>query len=243
MVPDREGPSGSEGVRIFVSELIGNITTLDIKGFSEIAEFVGDKVDKGKIKIVESNLAMPSATDFVLSEDIRYKSECTPTIIVDERKILLGNTRNMSDLIRTLAIAAQYPDNGYEKRLAYVYWKGLKVQEDWLNKVAVDMVPLDPRREDCEALIKEILGDERYYLDVGFGDWENVADILRSGQSNGIGFELDKLVRSPMVFIKRRNELEGMPSQRIMGLSADERAKETAYKMVTSSLRSGSKLN
>lgn len=247
-MPERENPLDSQRVKEYVEELVGNIAgPSSSEGFSNLARFAKDRIRDGRLIIAESDVPMVSVTSFdLLKKKGSGRSTYVPHIIVDEEKLVLGTTRNTADIVRTLAVAAQYPSGGFELRLRDVYRYAMKVQADWLDKTFTDDVPLEPRTEDPEPLIRKLLGDAKYYSDVGFDDWQNTIDNYHAqfGQSIGVIIRLGQLREDKIAFINKRNEIGGLIlGHNYSGLDVDQRARETANRMIMSFLHSGVKLN
>lgn len=233
----QEKPLGNERLKAYIEKLAIVIGDKSLTGPA-----IG-KIEGQKLLVVSSYSLMPSATSFELRR-VPDSSILTPHIVVDEKKVINGSIKNAADLVRTLSIVEQYPLNGFQRRLKDVYADALGVQADWLNKTGTDVIPLDPRGQKKEDLIRKLLGDERYYSDVGFEDWQRAIDnFWQIGQDIAIFDALNKLRESTMSFIAKRNECGGLAGKRLSGLSEDEIARETANKMVLSSLYSGIKLN
>ena len=130
-------------------------------------------------------------------------------------KILGGRQESIKgDLARTLAVADQYPFNGFQRKYRAVYEDALQVQTEWLDRTSTPNIPLDPRTTDRETLLRSLVGDARYFSDVGFEDWQKaIEDYRRSGQDISVIPMLDQLKDATGHFIVMRQRFVPMNYQ------------------------------
>lgn len=217
-----------------------------VGNISEIADRVVGRIRGGNLHVLanNANFRIPSITGFdcfELSSPVRR--EFAAGIIIDVDKILSSSGAKVeNDLVRTLAIADQFPFNGFERRLRDVYQDALSVQEQW-QAAKPDISFSDSTRG--ENSLRTLLGDARYYSDTGVDDWK--AAIAKYPQPTAMQRKLlQDLGSSSEHFLAVRHALTGMHHSMAMqqggaaylNMSPDERAAFTALVLLESSLRS-----
>ena len=141
-----------------------------------------DKIRSKELLVVANNnlFNIPAITGFDLTEIEGWTQSYRAILVIDIDKILnTERDRIMGDLVRTLAVAEQYPFNGFQRRLERVYNQALGIQQEWLIDMESPLLELDPRSQDFETLTKKLIGDKRYYSDVGFEDWQKAIESYR----------------------------------------------------------------
>lgn len=151
-----------------------------------------------------------------------------------------------ADLVRTLAVVNQIPDQGYQRRWNVVYGDALGTQTDWLDQKSIGFVDEDPRFFSKEELLRRLLGVEKFYGDTGFEDWQGVIDELFADQkSRAYHPTLRQLRGATGHFLAMRERFAAMSYQaalaadganRLMAATEDERAKVNAFALVGSSI-------
>lgn len=157
---------------------IRRISNSSVEGINVIAQRMIDKKRKGEIALI-GNATRPTVTDFVLAAVspepyVMY----APVISINIDKMMSAHSGLIqADLVRTLAVADQFPSNGYQRRYHEVYSDALQLQRTWLETIdSPNELPFDPRIMDQKMLLKLLLGDAKYYSDVGFADWQKAID-------------------------------------------------------------------
>lgn len=239
-----ENPLDRGAIGSYLKGAIDNIINCSFATeFGELAEVSRQKIISGKLFVTEGDRTQPGATSFELKK-IKAGGPLFPCVVLDGSKLKFTSLTDIAaDLIRTLIISEQYPLRGFQRRLGEVYRYGLRAQAQWLRKEGIDSIPLDPRCENQESLVKKLLGDEKYYADLGFEDLQLAIDGYSLGQGVEIVKRLSRLRESPMSFINARNELSNRPGQVRLDLGTDERATDNAFKMLQSFVHSGVNLN
>jgi hypothetical protein len=159
-----------------VQEAIYGIQDFGTSEVSSMAKDINGRISKKELVLVpSSNITQPRLipTDFDMHEiSSQSTREFTGALILDIGKILsLPSKALQADLVRTVAVASQYPYNGYQERYRTVYSKALSIQKDWMTQWGTMKVEVDPRESTDEELLLKILGEERFYTDTGFTDW------------------------------------------------------------------------
>jgi len=119
----------------------------------------------------------------------------SPRLVIDAGKMSGANPEKVQgDLVRTIAIADQFPFNGFERRYGDVYEQGIQAQETWLEATDAPTILLDPRTTERESLKRKLLGDPRYFADVGFSDLQEfVANAEQPGAESPFIFPVEQL--------------------------------------------------
>lgn len=156
---------------------ISTVRDSGIPAISEIAHHAVDKISKGDIAVMAKHplYDIPSITGFSLFElPVARGTVYKPLVVIDPDKILSSDSKVIqADLVRTLGIAHQFPVNGYERRLSDVYDDALELQKKWLERHDV-FLEFDPRTMQQEELKRKLMGNDHYYMDTGFADWQQV---------------------------------------------------------------------
>lgn len=194
--------------RIFDESIYG-IRDSEVPGLKEVAGRTADRLRRNELYVVGNNPALniPTVTGFELAEVAPApRSQYIPVVVVDFGKILGDKPETIKgDLARTVAVADQYPFNGYQRRYRAVYDDALKAQTQWLESTNTPTIPLDPRTTEKEILLNSLLGNARYNADVGFEDWQKaIEDYRQSGEDESAGPILDQLKNAKNHFIVMR---------------------------------------
>lgn len=152
-------------------------------GISPISAIAQESVQRIRRKelllTVSDSFTQPTATAFGFFQFPESpRSEMLPLISLNPMVLNADPANFQHDLVRSLAIAGQYPFSGYERRLRRVYTDALDLQSEWLDNQGVGRLDYDPRTQSREDLLKQLLGKERFYTDTGFADWQAVIDEL-----------------------------------------------------------------
>lgn len=124
---------------------------------------------------------IPTITGFALADvSTGNLPLSSPVIVVDQNRLMMNadKTAVLSDLIRTLKIADQFPDKGFERRLKLVCSDALDMEKSWLEEQNAHEVTFDPRYVPKDDLLKTLLREAAYYTDPGFSDFQKAVDIL-----------------------------------------------------------------
>lgn len=242
--------------RVF-NQSVQRISGAEDVEISQVAIRCQERIKAGELVVV-GNLPIfhvPSITGFDLVEIAGGPVQMYAGVVVaDIPKLMAASPENVdADLVRTLAIADQYPERGFQRRLRTVYEEALKLQTSWLEKTGPGDVEYDPRRWDKDGLIKDLLGEARFYSDCGFDDWKKAIEDHRKLEKNpGVVKELNMLENSAAHFMTFRQRYSSMNYQ--MALQAgkqrfidemgqDERALTTASLFMGISLYAKQPLN
>lgn len=154
-----------------------------------------------------------------------------------------------ADLVRTLAVVDQIPDQGYQRRWSMVYGDALDTQTAWLNKKGVGFVDEDPRFFPEEELLRGLLGVEKFYGDTGFEDWQAVIDELLADKESRAHYPILRQLRGATGhFLAMRERFAAMSykaalvadgANRLMAATEDERAKVNALALLGPSIVAG----
>lgn len=136
---------------------------------------------------------------FVLRPDRGNNRMFRPAIAIDPSKfdnypVYMAK----ADLVRTLCIASQYPDQGFERSFKEIYRDAITLEKIWLTQTDAAQVHMDPRFNDTEELVRAFLNDAQYYTDPSFEQWQNaVAHVSKFNlkgpeQLNIIKYQQDK---------------------------------------------------
>lgn len=178
--------------------------------FAELAKRTINRINNVEI-VVKTNSVLPklrATTVFgMLPVPGSLRQEHYPVIMLEVIDAIRMNPLALQgELVRTLAIADQFPFKGYERRLRTVYGQALDLQTQWLTETNSPQITLDPRQMDRERLILQLLGPAKYYLDTGFADWQAVIDeILESGLHEKDKKPLQLLRESQSHFLVQRH--------------------------------------
>lgn len=204
---------------------------------SEIAGSVADKVGQTLFFAPKKPIdGIFTSTGFDLVEVPEFGSGIhTPVMLVDIKEVLAQRSDVLTtDLVRTLAVADQYPEK-FARRYSEVYADAFAVQREWLGSAPA--VAFDPRLNDEEHLRRELLGDAKYYSDVGFDDWQAAIDeYSQLSRSIPQRSRLKKLRPDTSEFLIMRHVMTAKhheSAQQTLGdkffkADADERARITA---------------
>lgn len=235
--------------RIF-DESIYAIRDSNITGLNDAAHRTVDRISKMEILVVGNNpdYNIPTVTGFDLTELAPGPSaKYFPSVVIDLDKIIGSSAEVVKgDLARTIAIADQYPFNGFERRYKEVYKQALGFQLSWLENTNNPNIPLDPRDNEQESLLRQLLGDARYYSDVGFSDWQAaIKDYKNSGQDVAVNSKLNQLIGDKAHFLVMRQRFVPMnhmiASQQAgenytSGWDEEKRSQAIAYTLMGASL-------
>ncbi len=113
------------------------------------------------------------------------REEPFAVIIIDPSVIDTINLPTlMADTVRTLAIADQFPENGYERKLATVYEQALDVQENWLDNPNTSQILMNPDFKQYRARrIQYLIGEEDLIFDIGWDEWQRTVEKLLQDKS------------------------------------------------------------
>ena len=241
--------SNFEAIGIF-HDAIHRMRTSGVEGVSDMAGRTADWINRRETRVIATD-SIPTVTDFNLVEYIPGDNGYyAPAIFVNIEKILVSTSEEIqADLARTVAIADQFPANGFERRYREVYGRALDAQEQWLDRTSsASEIELDPRKTDREVLLKMLLGEERYYGDVGIEDWQKAVDgdmkgskmdLNRTNLLNRLRVNLDHfiVVRHRFVPMNFQTAIEHLGEKRYKEeWSHDERAKVTAASLLDISI-------
>ncbi len=126
---------------------------------------------------------IPSVSGFDLSSLPNQRSvpnHAGVLIFNPEMVLTADSARLQGDMVRTYAVAYQFPFNGFQRRLRDVYTDALETQGRWLEGKRIDPILYDPRGADREDLVRFFIREERYYSDVGFEDFQKAIEIQRN---------------------------------------------------------------
>ncbi len=158
---------------------IYTISEAGVPGISDMAKRSLIRLDAGELGLRTNipDFVSPSITGFVL--DVAPRSaELRGAIILDIGKMCESSDEKIqADLVRTLAVADTFPDNGYQDRLHTVYSNALDTQKTWLEQQDSNPIPFDPRSNKREDLIKQFMGKQHYSSDFGIEDWNKACDF------------------------------------------------------------------
>lgn len=191
MTGGKENPL-SLTVQLFDKAIYG-IRDSKIAGLNAIGARSIDRLRTSELALVAntSDFDIPVMTSFDLIEFPGPRTYHKATVVVDPERIIQSKPEEIQgDLIRTLAIADQFPSNGFQRRYREVYSDALDTQKTWLESKDAPRLAFDPRFTGREELLKNLLGDARYYSDVGFEDWQNATEILREGNQSILDLSL-----------------------------------------------------
>lgn len=212
-----ENPVPPVALENLVRDSLKKIRDTDLKGVVACVDNISDRLTTGEIKLKEIGGYLPWLTNFTL-ELGGDANENMPRghILVDTSRTVEGRVFN-SDLVRTVLVASQFPDSGYERRLCDVYRTALIRQDEWLRKTGVEFAFLDPRvkwpRDETmlDFHLKQLLGTEAFFLDFGFKDWKSaVADVAMDLQDERLGDwksqveKLNEVMESKNAFFRAR---------------------------------------
>lgn len=242
-----ENPVPPVALEIIVRNSLKRIRDTDIKGAVACVDNISEKLSSGEIKLQEVGGHLPWLTNFTLE----LGGDMTKTmpkglILVDTSRTVEGRVFN-SDLVRTVLVASQYPQSGYERRLCDVYRTALIRQDEWLRETGVEFAFLDPRlkwpgdESKLDFQLKQLLGPDSFFLDFGFNDWKRaVADISLDLQDERLGDwksqveRLNAIMESKEAFFRVRSrfnknlfetsELGATLTIKIRGMDANTRA-------------------
>jgi hypothetical protein len=233
--------------RIFDESIYG-IRDSDIPGVNDAARRTVDRIRNREIFVVANNQTfnIPTVTGFDLAAVPGPQSMYAPVVVMDLGKVLGSRSELIKgDLVRTIAIADQYPVNGFQRRYKEVYTTALEAQTNWLETTRTPTVPLDPRTTDREALLRTLLGDARYFSDVGFQDWQKaIEDYRKSDMDTSVDPLLDQLKDATGHFMVMRQRFVPM-NHRIalrknrgeyLKWNAEKRTEAVAYMLIGASL-------
>lgn len=235
--------------RIFDESIYG-IRDSQIEGLNNIAGRTANRIRKGELFVVVNNsdFNIPTITGFDLAEIAPGpRAKYVPVIVVDMGKILDEKPETVKgDLVRTVAIADQYPLNGFQRRYKAVYEDALQAQTKWLISTNTPNIFLDPRTTDRETLFQDLLGDARYFSDFGFEDWQKaIEDYRKSGQDIGAIPILDQLKEATAQFLVMRQRFipinyyvarQKIGEAYLNEWDADKRAETMAYSLMGASI-------
>lgn len=235
--------------RIFDESIYG-IRDSQIEGLKDIAARTVDRIRDRELLVVGNNptFRIPTVTGFDLTEVAPGpRSQYAPVIVIDIEKIQsLGPEAIKDDLSRTVAVADQYPFNGFQRRYRAVYEDALQAQTQWLTETNTPGIQLDPRNTARETILKSLLGDARYYADVGFADWQKaIESYRRSGQDISVIPILDKLKDATGHFIVMRQRFvptnyqiarQQIGEDYVIKWGAEKRAEGIAYSLMGASI-------
>lgn len=185
--------------------------------------------------------SIPTITSFeLLDMSVGNLPLFTPVLVVDADRMMMASSpaTMQTDLVRTLAVMDQFPENGYERRLRQVYGDAIDIERRWLESQQTKGVDFDPRQMDREELLQKLLGDVFYYTDVGFPDFQGAVDHLLMDEVVGERVELLKSVREDkrhfisgrkkFVPLAHSSALMAGQDRYIHDISEDDRAKAVA---------------
>lgn len=129
-----------------------------------------------------------------------YAERISPTIAADISQLLGGDqTRIQADIVRTCAVVAGWPGEGYQRRLRQVYGQALRMEGWHLNRLNADTVPADPRATDQRGkntIIYNLIGSRHFMGDTGFKDWQRGVDLYlkmaEKGSQEDIAGEMEQ---------------------------------------------------
>lgn len=236
-------PEFSLAVEIFSKALFG----LRDSGVDDVASLARNTIQRINNKslipaIKGAHFYAPSTTTFYEfdNQDIqRFQA-----LIVLNIDYLRGDhlKKTKADLLRTLYIANQYPLNGFERRRYVVMQEALNMQRDWLEESKTPVLLFDPREDAEEYLIEKLLGEENYYMDVGFEDWQSAVDAFAAKQtSEAIRFKILGYREDVGTFVKARAKWGKVIHEKAVEMNdefyfqrttADSRARAAAMAMI-----------
>lgn len=114
------------------------------------------------------------------------------------------NETRRADLIKTLAIAYQYPDNGFERQYAQIYREAAALQLKWVSLQANSKFRMPEKPFDEKHVLSRHIGGIRALTDVGFEDWNRISNNFI--QETGFSYEDQSLLSSKTYFIGLREE-------------------------------------
>lgn len=178
-------PERGESQQDIVGDVMLHLTHIEAMArtpFSENAHFLTSLLTRRvfEIEVIDSGLEEPMnwAVDFRLGLDSNDR-RLAPVVFVDPLRYgSLGDRVKESELIRTIALAEQYPRN-FDKPIRGIYTNALAAQRKWLESDPSGVL-LDPRTIPDRVIIRQILGDRAYFSDFGFFEWQMALEQLRT---------------------------------------------------------------
>lgn len=231
-------------------EAIYGLKDSNVEGVNQMALRCVDRIRNGELLVMGNNrvFAIPSVTGFSLMEiPFSMRQMYIPAIVIDIPKVLAASDEALKgDLARTVAVADQSPDKGYQRRLRVVYQEPLEAQANFLDETRTPPIDFDPRGADRADLIRELIGDARYYSDTGFDDWQKaIRDYCLSEQDPSILPILDQLQENVGHFVSVRQRYTPMNYQAarqavgeryITGWDEEKRAEVLVYALMGASV-------
>lgn len=213
-----ENPVPRVALENIVRNSLDEIRDTNSKGVVACVDNVSERLASGELKLKEIGGYLPWLTNFTLELDDDGNQDMPKGhILVDTSRTVEGRVFD-SDLVRTVLVAAQFPNSGYERRLCDVYRTALIRQDEWLRKTKVEFAFLDPRvkwpgdNTPFDFHLKQLLGTETFFLDFGFADWKSaVADIAMDLQDERLGDwksqveRLNTVIKSKEAFFRARS--------------------------------------
>jgi hypothetical protein len=109
----------------------------------------------------------------------------------------------MQDLLRTIAVADQYPHKGYTRRYKDIYTRALKEQARWQESLGMKTLDYDSETADMHSMLELLLTDEAQEADCGIDDWLAVIERAFPGLTPKQKDIIDYF-RDPKVFLGLR---------------------------------------
>lgn len=141
-----------------------------------------ERIDSGEIKPLRLNAPLKGVSDF-LTLTPEGQTSLVGAVGFSEKAFLIADEVVFADLVRTLAVAHQFPYNGYPRPFREVYEEAYAVQGDYLQDAPeiAKRAFRDVISKSHEELTWQRLG-EQALLDPRYEDWEKAIDeLIQSG--------------------------------------------------------------
>lgn len=231
-----------------IEQAFSDILKSRVNGFDQLALRTRERLESDECGFCFSERSCV-LTDFdSMASSFKSQARFIPAIVINPQKTLNSPREEVSaDLVRTLAVLDQYPQNGHERRLADVYKDALEKEKEWLLLTHSPSIKLDPREQNPEELVSQILG-ERSLFDVGFEDWQKAIDNLFL-EVNPQEAEIIKAFRdhkNHFIAVRQINFSEQDPFLKTLEfreLNPNQRAQIIAGSLIRATLKFANKIN
>lgn len=176
--------------KILITDSLDRISQIGDSTISPLAEKVLYNVNVGEILVKRAPEFSPWLSNFHLLPFTLDSTQTPKGVIEVDRSSNATSNRRDGETVRTLLVAAQYPNDGYDRPLRQVYQQAIEGQKLWLNQTG-DKAFLDPRTLPEDVLLRKLMGHDMLFFDFGMGrEWSDA--ILAQGRASGT--ETDTIV-------------------------------------------------